>query len=603
MGADDYFNPNRDNTQGKGKIVSSRESKREYPTSIFNRNGVDFSITRNGNTFSVAFDDLPDEETVTFTGSPDEFRLVMESFVDYPHGEISSQKAKDLVYWGGLMVDQLKRGKENDPEATALAGEINLDMENGENAYQYVDKFRLLPNPIVVDLNNVIANNPTSDDPDLRINPLARLSLHILRNSGTVVITTAASDWKAVRDFLKNEGVWTEEMVLMTRENYAMPQDRNITEGIVDEFHASLQGRLAIFESPSKDAVKQVRWNIGSGGKRLGPLFQSESKVPIIEDDATVGKYNVGMDPYIIKLFAPKSYEEGINNDRRLDLFDAAMNVRSYYGWRRDEQKVDRQVDRHINRMDHRRKQEFYQALPELSLENIPDHMGVSMEDHRGSEKIIKLLREAIVEAIRDPDWLLSDQMRRNWRSEDQNYSKTGPQNLDSFMQEEIVRLAQESDEELYDLAAKIIEVGSSGFASGESDILMRAYELIAQKYPNFAFVRGSEFKPPDTFGGIDFSPHIPDIAFRHYLRSYFGERKMPVLTIVSYKEVVDNYKRGRLSIGTEGSWMRHSLEIHRAKPIRIGKTYRLPRSEEAIQAIQDKIKHGSVPSGDLSLF
>lgn len=202
---------------------------------------------------------------------------------------------------------------------------INSAFRRGNDAYDVVDELRMLPRPIAVDFNNVIA-----DSHSRLLNPEAPAFLRALKEIGNVVIVTAAADWKYIHDFLVKHGLWTDNMVLMTSNTYEILHDSPTPKqiAVLAEYTTQLKKRgitlelETLIQSPS--------------AKRIAPLFCKSFDLPIIDDSSIATESNPGMLGITVQYWTDNTAEEGLYlgkaNKKRRPLQDAVEIVRNHYG-------------------------------------------------------------------------------------------------------------------------------------------------------------------------------------------------------------------------------------------------------------------------------
>lgn len=204
---------------------------------------------------------------------------------------------------------------------------VNSELSKGKSAYRVLSLIRAFPQPIVVDFNNVIANNT---DP-LRLNPDAPEFLEELRKIGTVFIVTAAGSWTAVQEFLAENEVWSPVTVLLTKSNYRFMEE--------PEGHQEHHERSILIEDFLKRA-KKLGWNLNEGDlverKRVAPIFGKSFLVPIIDDFYHTTHNNPGTLGIQVNYWEPNLTEDGRKwldeqNRGTATLKEAVEMVRNHY--------------------------------------------------------------------------------------------------------------------------------------------------------------------------------------------------------------------------------------------------------------------------------
>ena len=247
-------------------------------------------------------------------------------FHDFESGTYASEKG--VNFDAVRDAEKLEKAIEN----------INKVFRDGKEAYEVIYYLRMLPRPIVVDFNNVIANNI----PPFALNPYAINFLKDLRDIGNVVIVTSAIGWKWIQGFLKKHGLWSNDMVLMTAANYKFLCRDN------DRYH---DGFLSQSPEEEKGEVEAERlreeflglgWSCEEGdlvkditGKVVAPIFGKIFEIPIIDDNHFATEGNPGMFGIHVKAWG-KTEEEKLEISHReregeYSLTEALGIVRSYY--------------------------------------------------------------------------------------------------------------------------------------------------------------------------------------------------------------------------------------------------------------------------------
>lgn len=173
-----------------------------------------------------------------------------------------------------------------------VASYLNSQFQKGISASNLLSDIQKMPWPIVVDFNNVIANNRTP----WRMNPEAPDFLRDLRKLGNVFIVTATTSWDAVHNFLEKNGLWTPDIVVMTAINYSPASDPNPY-------------------------------------KRIAHFFDKFGAVPIIDNDPEITKDNPGMLGILVKEWEPEDvWSDWHNQDQgRLSLPKAVEVVGDHF--------------------------------------------------------------------------------------------------------------------------------------------------------------------------------------------------------------------------------------------------------------------------------
>ena len=98
----------------------------------------------------------------------------------------------------------------------SLSSELNELFKQGCDLVDASGLLRQLPNPILVDFNNVLINNEIPFIP----NPDALAPFQELKKLGTVIVLTTADDWEAVHALLQKFGYWSNDIILITSPSY-----------------------------------------------------------------------------------------------------------------------------------------------------------------------------------------------------------------------------------------------------------------------------------------------------------------------------------------------------------------------------------------------
>lgn len=203
---------------------------------------------------------------------------------------------------------------------------INSTFEKGGTAIDVLDDIRKFPRPIAVDFNYVIANNRIP----LLLNPEAPAFLRELRQIGNVFIATAAqdSDRDNIREFLLEQDLWTNDIVLMTRHAYKFITDREVGSIKAEYLRKRFFAR-----------AKRLGWQYSEDDlngtlatKVISPLFAKPFDVPLIDDFLSETKNNPGMLGIYVQAWGRA--ETGISDsayEERHTLAEAVNLVRNHY--------------------------------------------------------------------------------------------------------------------------------------------------------------------------------------------------------------------------------------------------------------------------------
>lgn len=206
---------------------------------------------------------------------------------------------------------------------------INEAFKRGANAFEVRDQIRSFPRPILLDLNGVIVG---SDFP-YQLNPDTPAFMESLAQAGNVFIVTTATNWSGVNEFLKQQGFWSDDMVLMTKytwefmtnwdTNHNNPQASSLRTEYLQTAKAlglSLDEKTLVM-SPSY--------------KRVAPLFNKPFLLPLIDDSKDATSSNPGILGIEVKEFWPENTGDRsgleMRNQNKPGLVEAAEIVRKHY--------------------------------------------------------------------------------------------------------------------------------------------------------------------------------------------------------------------------------------------------------------------------------
>lgn len=264
------------------------------------------------------------------------FVLAMEEVLtaEFPDSSLLSDVAgwikEEKDDFSPEVIDQLEDAmtRERGP-LDEVANHINAKFRQGGNASQVIDEIRRFPKPIVVDFNNVLANNIG----EIVINPEAAKFIDELRTIGDIFIVTTAVPWKGVHSLLKKGGLWHRGMVLMTYPSYQFLTDRGGRQPAAVKLRTEFKDFAKQHDIPCKD--------LGLDGgapstKRVAPLFKKPFLVPIIDDTNSATIDNPGMLGIGVKEWEPILDEHhrawrDEHNEGRPTLEDAVKIVREHY--------------------------------------------------------------------------------------------------------------------------------------------------------------------------------------------------------------------------------------------------------------------------------
>ena len=215
-----------------------------------------------------------------------------------------------------------------------IAKHLNVSFKQGRPAYELLPEIRAFPKPIVIDFNNVLANN---DDP-LIPNPHASAFLDKLNKVGNIFIVTTATSWDLVNKFLADQKMLKKDTVLMVADNYQFLasgsegyRDEEVTQAnkLWDEYSAFAK---VLSNPPAEGQIKRSRSGTALAKKHLAPLFLKPFNVPIVDDAGMATYDNPGMLGIQVDKFMPVFYED--DPDYNYDgstLNSAAAIVEEHY--------------------------------------------------------------------------------------------------------------------------------------------------------------------------------------------------------------------------------------------------------------------------------
>jgi hypothetical protein len=251
-----------------------------------------------------------------------------------------------------------------DLEYLRLISDLNEKLSNGERLSNLSDKLSQIDKPILVDFNNVLANN----EPPIVINPEAQGFLQELQKIGTVVIVTTAESHSGVKKIIDDAGIITDNIVIIVTPNYKkdtsnyesatdMTTVTNIREKYTQIAHDNgffKAGNMALNIAPElqgSDLDKAIN-NSFKGGpvdKKVAPFFMKDHLIPIIDDAALATTANLGtiglnVNPWYAesdKAYKKQKFKEKMRIEKGrkkreprfpvISLDDATIKVREHY--------------------------------------------------------------------------------------------------------------------------------------------------------------------------------------------------------------------------------------------------------------------------------
>lgn len=195
---------------------------------------------------------------------------------------------------------------EKQAELIGLSQFLNEQFSQGGQALDHMDILSQFPVPICIDFNNVLANNTNPLVP----HPDAVDYLKQLRELGNIFIVTTANDHEMLQAFLKQNGMWSDDIVLMAQPSwyfmtsnaegmYNMPPQftEEIYERKDDLLAKATQARQVCIDTLGKQGKTVDIYNfIGASARKLvAPLFGKNWPIPIIDDSRMATKNNPNM--------------------------------------------------------------------------------------------------------------------------------------------------------------------------------------------------------------------------------------------------------------------------------------------------------------------
>ncbi len=211
-------------------------------------------------------------------------------------------------------------------EKLQRANKLNDAFRKGRQAWEVLEDLQAIKKPILVDFNNVLANNNMPLIP----NPEGKQFLSALRNIGDVIIATTARGWDPVHDFLQNSGMWSDEIILMVSPNWkflsneAYGETKSAKDRLMTAFERNLSNRGIEFDTfyHRSSPVK----------KPLSPLFDKPFDIPLIDDSAmaTLKPYP-GILGIHVQPFMDDIEREYMISDSGIPLPKAVEKVQEHY--------------------------------------------------------------------------------------------------------------------------------------------------------------------------------------------------------------------------------------------------------------------------------
>lgn len=221
------------------------------------------------------------------------------------------------------------------PEKITLANELNEAFRNGKAMSEMTNLLQKLEKPILVDFNDVLANNSRP----IVGNPEALAPFQKLKKIGTPVIITTAKGWAGIKQILEEYAFWSDDVVLITRENYS--DDLEWSEFSSEENKKIRRDFEVIaeengfFDKPRMDGItpgSNYIWSGATADKRVAPFFMKTFLIPLLDDfhGASVG--NLGILPITVTPWDYDKLQRGQEPSTHGTAFsDAVDQVEAYY--------------------------------------------------------------------------------------------------------------------------------------------------------------------------------------------------------------------------------------------------------------------------------
>lgn len=194
-------------------------------------------------------------------------------------------------------------------EKRAVVEFLNAKFKEGTRADEVLDQLRRLKRPVLIDFNNVIADNERV----LTLNPQAPEALSKLHASTDIIIVTTAENWEYVHTFLVENKLWTDDLILMVPNNYRFMSQHALDGGINMSGQAEDQSAIKLIteyiefrKNNGMNIEPEMFRGMNVSRKQLAPLFQKPYDIPIIDDGYDAVKDNPGMLGVPVRSFDPK---------------------------------------------------------------------------------------------------------------------------------------------------------------------------------------------------------------------------------------------------------------------------------------------------------
>ncbi len=187
---------------------------------------------------------------------------------------------------------------DNHLKEQSISSELNELFRQGCDLVDASELLRQLPNPILVDFNNVLVNNEIPFIP----NPDALAPFQELKKIGTVIVLTTADDWEAVYALLQKFGYWSDDVILIASPSYEelmkkFPQSQKVLQ-LQREF-VNLAKQHQLFNHPqmeyAADPDSEYFWRCAVADKRVAYAFMKPYLIPLIDDRRATTENNPGI--------------------------------------------------------------------------------------------------------------------------------------------------------------------------------------------------------------------------------------------------------------------------------------------------------------------
>ncbi|MBU1033698.1 hypothetical protein KKI22_01980 [Patescibacteria group bacterium] len=187
---------------------------------------------------------------------------------------------------------------DNRTKEQSLSSELNELFKQGCDLVDASELLRQLPNPILVDFNNVLVNNLIPFIP----NPDALVPFQELKKIGTVIVLTTAGDWESVHELLQKFGYWSNDVILIASPSYKeLIQEFPFSQKVLrlqKEF-MNLAKKHQLFNHSQMESAENLEsdyfWRCAVADKRVAYAFMKPYLIPLIDDSKHATKRNPGI--------------------------------------------------------------------------------------------------------------------------------------------------------------------------------------------------------------------------------------------------------------------------------------------------------------------